>query len=204
MTSKYILNAFINDPQKMKAIDDYINNVVINNKDLTSYQKIAELSKKYIPNGISKGSVDTELSKRNIVKHPTEHYYLKRSDLEKDKSKELLIMMLQEYVNFIVQLDDIPHDIIFPPKTKRTLGNSNQFCFSQLTISTVSGKENLIAEILMDYFELNDEFQMIVGKNCITISSLFEIPFNIDDFINPISDLKKSMTDLQYNHDKKK
>lgn len=154
----YSLNAIITRPETKKTLMDYIDQEIINNPNYYSTKSILEKVNETLDEPISQSTLKRLIDQEGIMKDKQKKCFVYSKDYEKEVNKKWFVKLIQANISSVFSY-------IQPVSL-----HSN--CYKTLVLSVKPGKENLVCELIMEYFELDKDYHIMIGKHCITISSL--------------------------------
>ncbi len=181
----YSLNAIITKPDIKKELMDYIDKEIINNPEYYTIESIAKKINQNIDklmiDSISESTLKRLLKDEGIMKDKQKKCFVYSKDYEKEVNKKWFVKLIQSSISSVFSY-------IQPVSLHPN-------CYKTLVLSVNPGKENLVCELVMEYFELNADYHIMIGKHCITISSLINTN-TVDSEIDIIQNLETKIERL--------
>ncbi|EGC92671.1 hypothetical protein HMPREF9402_2869 [Turicibacter sp. HGF1] len=156
----YSLNAIITRPDTKKTLMDYINQEIINNPKYYKIESILEKVNEILEEPISRTTLERLIKQEGIIKDKQKKCFVYSKDYEKEVNKKWFVKLIKSNITSV-----------FSYTQPSSLYSKS---YKTLVLSVKPSKENLVCELIMEYFELDKDYHIMIGKHCITISSLID------------------------------
>lgn len=177
----YSLNAIITRPDIKKDLMDYIDQEIINNPRYYTIESILKKVNEILDEPISRTTLERLIRQEGIVKDKQKKCFVYSKDYEKEVNKKWFVKLIKSNISSVFSY-------IQPVSLHPN-------CYKTLVLSVKPGKENLVCELIMEYFELDKDYHIMIGKHCITISSLINAN-TVDSEIDIIQNLETKIERL--------